>query len=101
MKRWHKPVALSRFNTEMVPDVPGVYVLLCDERDISSVLKIGPARSLRRAFARELEPAGERQPAIPTAMMFMESRADAEEAQRLITEYRRKHGRVPVLNSPF
>jgi len=33
--------------------------------------------------------------------MFLESRADAEEAQRLINEYRRKHGRVPVLNSPF
>lgn len=101
MRRWHKPVALSRWNVETVPDTPGVYVLLSDERDISSVLKIGPARSLQRAFARELEPAQERQPAIPTAMMFCESRADAEEAQRLITEYRRKHGRVPVLNSPF
>ncbi|MED5547906.1 MAG: hypothetical protein VX529_00995 [Pseudomonadota bacterium] len=101
MRRWHKPVALSRWNADHVPDTPGVYVLLRDERDISSVLKIGPARSLKRAFLRELEPTGERQPAIPTAMMFCESRADAEEAQRLVTEYRRKHGRVPVLNSPF
>ena len=101
MRRWHKPVALSRWNADAVPDTPGVYVLLRDERDISSVLKIGPARSLRRAFVRELEPPQERLAAIPTAMMFCESRADAEEAQRLITEYRRKHGRVPVLNSPF
>lgn len=101
MRRWHKPLALSRWNTDVVPDTSGVYVLLRDERDISSVLKIGPARSLRRAFVRELEPTGERVPAMPTAMMFCESRADAEEAQRLIAEYRRKHGRVPVLNSPF
>ena len=101
MRRWHKPVPLSRLKIHSVPDVPGVYVLLRDEKDISSVLKIGPARSLRRMFERELEPPGERLAETPTAMMFCETWADAEEASRLIGEYRRRHGRNPVLNSPY
>jgi excinuclease UvrABC nuclease subunit len=101
MRRWYKPVPLSRLNIRSVPDVSGVYVLLRDENDISSVLKIGPARSLRRTFERELEPAGERLAETPTAMMFCEARADAEEADRLIAEYRRRHGKKPVLNSPY
>jgi len=101
MVRWYKPVPLTRLRVDRVPDVPGVYVLLRDEADLSSVLKIGPARSLRRAFQRELEPSTGPLSQTPSAMMFYETWADAEEATRLIGEYRRKHGRVPPLNSPF
>jgi hypothetical protein len=33
--------------------------------------------------------------------MYCESLANAEEADRLLQEYRRKHGRRPALNSPY
>ena len=99
--RWYKPVPLSPLKVHTVPDVPGVYVLLRDEADISSVMKIGPARSLRKMFEREVASPEKRPAARPAAMMYGETWADAREASRLIHEYRRKHGRAPALNSQF
>lgn len=81
--------------------MPGVYVLLSDPADLASVLKIGPARSLRRMFERECAPAEPGRADAPRAMMYCESLANAEEADRLLQEYRRKHGRRPALNSPY
>lgn len=76
-------------------------MLLRDAADIASVLKIGPARSLRRMFERECREDAADRSVRPAAMMYCETTSDAEEAQRLVREYRRRHGRVPVLNSPF
>jgi hypothetical protein len=101
MRRWHRPVPLSRLKATGVPMSSGVYVLLGDERDITSVLKIGPTRSLRAMFERELEPSGEYQSVRPAAMMFFETAVEAAEAERLLTEYRRNNGRNPALNSPY
>ncbi|MHA6287192.1 hypothetical protein [Maricaulis sp. CAU 1757] len=101
MSRWYKPVPLTPRARDTVPDESGVYVLLENEADLTSVLKIGPTRSLRRMFEREAEgPAAER-PAKPTAMMFWPTSSDAREASRLIVEYRRKRGRSPALNAAF
>ncbi|RKR00255.1 hypothetical protein [Maricaulis maris] len=101
MLRWYKPVHLSKLRVKDVPDLPGVYVLLRDPDDLSSVLKIGPARSLRAMFERELAIPDKGRGLHPKAMMFAETWADAEEAQRLIVAYKRKHGRPPVMNSPY
>ena len=101
MLRWYKPVPISSLRVPDVPDLPGVYVLLRDLNDISSVLKIGPARSLRAMFERELAVTDKGRGLHPQAMMFAETWADAEEAQRLIVAYKRKHGRPPPLNSPY
>ena len=53
MNRWHKPVALSRFNTEMVPDVPGVYDRPPSEEGATLLSRIGvtPSGELRIAAA--------------------------------------------------
>jgi len=101
MRRWHKPVPLQIKWADEVPDTPGVCVLLRRANDISSVLKIGPARSLRRMFQRECRTDYSSLADQPGAMMWMESWSDAEEASRLVGEYRRRHGRVPPLNSPY
>jgi len=101
MLRWYKPVPISTMHVIDVPDTSGVYVLLRDVDDLSSVLKIGPTRSLRDMFKRELATADKGRGMHPTAMMFCETWADAEEAQRLIAAYKRKHGRAPVMNSQF
>jgi hypothetical protein len=101
MLRWYKPVPFSKLRVKDVPDLPGVYVLLRDPDDISSVLKIGPARSLRAMFERELAIPDKGRGLCPQAMLFAETWADAEEAQRLIVAYKRKHGRAPVMNSPY
>ena len=101
MRRWHKPMPLEIRLADEVPDTPGVCVLLRHAKDISSVLKIGPARSLRRMFQRECRTDYSSLPDRPGAMMWMESWSDAEEAARLVSEYRRRHGRVPPLNSPY
>ena len=101
MLRWYKPVPLSKLRTKDVPDLPGVYVLLRDPGDLSSVLKIGPTRSLRAMFERELAIPDKGRGLHPAAMMFCETWSDAEEAQRLIFAYRRKHGRPPVMNSQW
>lgn len=101
MRRWHKPIPLSSLLKSRVPDTPGVFMLLADEADLSTVLKIAPARSLRAAFERELEPADGYQPALPEALMFYETVTEAAEAERLLAAYRRKHGQNPALNSPF
>jgi hypothetical protein len=100
-RRWHKPVLLKPLRADQVPDVPGVHVLLADPARLNTVLKIGPSRSLRRVFERECALDYSREPVRPTAMMWFESWADAEEAQRLIAEYRRRNGRAPALNSPY
>ena len=101
MRRWHKPIPLSKLYAGRVPDTPGVFVLLEDESNLASVLKIAPARSLSQAFTRELEPPAGYQPAYPRAMMFFETWSDAAEAERLLGEYKRRHGRHPTLNSPY
>jgi len=101
MLRWYKPVHLSKLRVKDVPDLPGVYVLLRDPDDISSVLKIGPTRSLRAMFERELAIPDKGRGLHPSAMMFAETWADAEEAQRLIVAYKRKHGRPPPMNSQY
>ena len=101
MLRWYEPVPFSKLRVKDVPDLPGVYVLLRDPDDISSVLKIGPARSLRAMFERELAIPDKGRGLCPQAMLFAETWADAEEAQRLIVAYKRKHGRAPVVNSPY
>lgn len=101
MRRWHKPIPLSSLYSGRVPDRPGVFVLLEDEANLASVLKISPARSLKQAFQRELEPPAGYQPAHPAAMMYFETWADAAEAERLLAEYKRRHGRHPALNSPY
>ncbi|WP_300531493.1 hypothetical protein [Maricaulis sp.] len=101
MRRWHKPIPLSSLLKARVPDTPGVYMLLGDESDLSSVLKIAPARSLRAAFERALEPADSYQPATPEALMFFETVSETAEAERLLGAYKRKHGQNPILNSPF
>ncbi|WP_300555755.1 hypothetical protein [Maricaulis sp.] len=101
MRRWHKPIPLSSLLKARVPDTPGVFMLLAHEADLSSVLKIAPARSLRKAFERELEPADGYQPVLPEALMYFETVTETAEAERLLTAYRRKHGKNPALNSPF
>lgn len=101
MRRWHKPLALAAPHLYKVPDRPGVFVLLEDETRLNSVLKIASARSLRKAFERELEPSDEYRQSHPQAMMFFETWSDVPEAERLLQEYRRRHGRNPVLNSPY
>ncbi|WP_297735196.1 hypothetical protein [uncultured Maricaulis sp.] len=101
MLRWYKPLPFSKLRVKDVPDLPGVYVLLRDPDDISSVLKIGPARSLRAMYERELAIPDKGRGLHPQAMMFAETWADAEEAQRLIVAYKRKHGRAPVMNSQW
>jgi excinuclease UvrABC nuclease subunit len=101
MRRWHKPIPLSRLKTASVPDHPGVYVLLSDERNLASVLKIGAARSLRSMFESELEPPAEYRQIQPVAMMYFETAVEAAEADRLLAEYRRNNGRNPRLNSPY
>lgn len=101
MRRWHKPIPLSNFQAGRVPDTPGVFVLLEDEGNLASVLKIAPARSLKRSFERELEPPAGYQPAYPTALMYFETFSEVAEAERLLGEYKRRHGRHPALNSPY
>lgn len=102
MRRWHKPIALSKLNSAHVPDNPGVFVLLEDEARLNSVLKIASARSLKAAFLRELDPAPEDyMTARAAAMMYFETWSDVAEAERLLNEYRRRNGRNPVLNSPY
>jgi len=101
MRRWHKPIPLTKLYSGHVPDTPGVFVLLEDETRLNSVLKIASARSLKRAFQREIEPADDYRPATPEAIMFFETWSDVAEAERLLGEYRRRNGRNPVLNSPY
>lgn len=101
MRRWHRPIPLSSNRALAVPDSPGVYVLLRDASDLRSVLKIGPARSLRKMFERELQPPSEYRPAEPSAMMYFETWSENPEAERLLAEYRRNNGRNPALNSPY
>ncbi|MBR9825893.1 MAG: hypothetical protein GYB36_08845 [Alphaproteobacteria bacterium] len=101
MRRWHKPISLTKLNASRVPDRPGVFVLLESQDRLNSVLKIIPARSLKRAFYDALEPNEDYRQAMPRAAMFFETFSDAPEADRLLSEYRRRHGRNPVLNSPY
>lgn len=101
MRRWHKPIPMSQLHETKVPDQSGVYVLLEDERDVSSIIKIAPARSLLRSFRREMHPADGYQPAMPQAMMYFETIYEAEEAQKFLDEFRRMRGRRPVLNSGY
>lgn len=101
MRRWHKPIPLSKLHAGRVPDTPGVFVLLEDEANLASVLKISPARSLKRSFERELDPPAGYQPAYPSALMFFETFSEVAEAERLLSEYKRRHGRNPALNSPY
>lgn len=101
MRRWHKPIPLSRFYTDRLPDTPGVFVLLKDESQLNSVLKIASTRSLRTAFQRALEPCEDYHMARPAALMYFETWNDVPEAERLLAEYRRRNGRNPVLNSPY
>lgn len=101
MRRWHRPIPMSRLNEFDLPTTSGVYVLLSNERDISSIIKIAPARSLRQSFYRELMSDETHQPVYPKAMMYFETAYEAEEAQNFLEEFRRTRGKRPVLNSGF
>ena len=101
MLRWYKPIPLTALRVADVPDRPGVYVLLGDPDDISSALKIAPARSLRDMYKREQAGSSDPHGPQPRGVMFAETWADAEEAARLIAAYRRVHGRPPPLNSQY
>ncbi|WP_339737357.1 hypothetical protein [uncultured Maricaulis sp.] len=84
-----------------VPNRPGVYVLLRDETDPSSVLKISSSRSLREAFSHvRLEPEAN-WPVRPTAFLYFESLSESEEATRFLAEYRDRRGERPMYNSGF
>lgn len=101
MRRWHRPIPLTPLFEKDVPDRPGVYVLLEDERQLASVVKIMPTRSLLRGFRREIGGQDPEEKVRPSALMYFETAYEAEEADRLLREYRRNNGRRPALNSPF
>lgn len=101
MRRWHKPIPMSRYEERNIPEHSGVYVLLEDAKDVSSIIKIAPARNLLRSFRREMMPADGYSPATPEAMMYFETVYEAEEAQKFLEEYRRVRGRRPILNSGY
>lgn len=101
MRRWHKPIPMSQLHESKVPNGSGVYVLLENETDVSSIIKIAPARNLLRSFRREMHPEEGYQPALPKAMMYFETVYEAEEAQKFLEEFRRMRGRRPVLNSGY
>jgi len=101
MRKWSKPVALSRLREFEIPERSGVYVLLGSLEDPSAVLKIGSARSLRRAFTREMEDPPEFRPIQPVGFLYFESVKESEEASRFMEEFRRKRGERPMYNSGF
>jgi|TARA_R110000744_G_scaffold220833_1_gene339664 hypothetical protein len=101
MRKWSSPLPFTAMSERRVPNRPGVYVLLRDETDPSSVLKISSSRSLREAFSHvRLEPEAN-WPVRPTAFLYFESLSESEEATRFLAEYRDRRGERPMYNSGF
>jgi len=101
MRQWSKPIALSRLREFEIPERSGVYVLLGSLEDPSEVLKIGSARSLRRAFIREMDEPSEFRPIEPVGFLYFESVKESQEETRFMEEFRRKRGERPMYNSGF
>jgi hypothetical protein len=97
---WSAPVALRDLYAMDIPDEPGVFALMAGQRE-SDIVYIGGSKGLRAEFLTEI--ASQAKLAHPHAQFFSYARSLApnEQVAKEIAVFRRRHGRIPRLNSGF
>ncbi len=85
---WSEWIDFDRTNVEAIPELPGVYAM----HAAMKILYIGSATNLRQSLLESLS-----HPCISKAKRFHYMITDNhnEMKEKLLNEYRQKHGRLP------
>ena len=100
MFNWSAPYAFTAASASKVPTGGGVFYLMADESEISTVY-IGAAKNLREEFFYELNQQRTVQRPKAHFFRFAETLQPSENATKLLEAHKRKYGKRPVLNSAF